>query len=140
VLGDVYGIVAGDARGPVRPGNGRYAGLVVFSVRVKQPRSVAGRVWNLGQDGLAVFSLALIALKLAGVIAWSWWWVLSPLWISGIALAALACGLLVLICREMRRPVPDPRPEPDGVRPPPRPRWRESARSSNRRVNGRDDR
>jgi hypothetical protein len=22
----------------------------------------------------------LVALKLSGVIGWSWWWVLSPLW------------------------------------------------------------
>jgi hypothetical protein len=25
-----------------------------------------------------------IVLKLTGVIAWSWWWVLSPVWISAI--------------------------------------------------------
>jgi hypothetical protein len=41
---------------------------------------VAGRIWNLGQDALAVCLLTLIALRLAGVIAWSWWWVLAPLW------------------------------------------------------------
>jgi hypothetical protein len=84
---------------------------VVFSIRVKQPQSVTGRIWNLGQDALALFSLTLIALKLAGVIAWSWWWVLSPLWISGIVLASVVGGLLVLICWDMRVRVPDPRPE-----------------------------
>ena len=26
--------------------------------------------------------LLFIGLKLTGVIKWSWWWVLSPLWIS----------------------------------------------------------
>ena len=25
--------------------------------------------------------LAFIILKLCGVITWSWWWVMSPLWI-----------------------------------------------------------
>lgn len=25
-----------------------------------------------------------VVLKLLGKIAWSWWWVLSPLWISAI--------------------------------------------------------
>lgn len=29
-----------------------------------------------------------IALKLCGVIDWSWWWVLSPLWITvGVVIA-----------------------------------------------------
>ena len=31
--------------------------------------------------------ITLIALKLAGVISWVWWWVLSPLWIEGILVA-----------------------------------------------------
>jgi len=63
---------------------------------VNQPKSVAGRIWNGAQDAFAVFSLALIVLKLTGVIAWSWWWVLSFVWISGIVVAAVLCGLLVL--------------------------------------------
>ena len=35
--------------------------------------------------------ILFIALKLTGVIAWSWWWVLSPLWIP------LGLALLILI-------------------------------------------
>jgi hypothetical protein len=27
-------------------------------------------------------TVAFVVLKLYGVVAWSWWWVLSPLWIS----------------------------------------------------------
>jgi Transmembrane Fragile-X-F protein len=38
---------------------------------------------------------AFIALKLAGVTDWSWWWVLSPLWIAA-ALGVLAVGALLL--------------------------------------------
>jgi len=30
--------------------------------------------------------ITFIVLKLTGVIAWSWWWVLSPIWIGGILL------------------------------------------------------
>ncbi len=30
--------------------------------------------------------ILFIALKLLNKIDWSWWWVLSPLWISGILL------------------------------------------------------
>jgi len=33
--------------------------------------------------GLGTFlTLLFIGLKLTGVISWSWWWVLSPLWIG----------------------------------------------------------
>jgi hypothetical protein len=43
-------------------------------------------------------AVALIALKLAGVITWSWWWVLSPLWISGTpVVVALSAGLVLLV-------------------------------------------
>lgn len=37
--------------------------------------------------------ITFIVLKLCGVISWSWWWVLSPLWIPP---AAAACLVLVL--------------------------------------------
>lgn len=30
---------------------------------------------------LGILTLIFITLKLTGYIAWSWWWVLSPLWI-----------------------------------------------------------
>ena len=29
-------------------------------------------------------TIVFIILKLCGIITWSWWWVLSPLWISAI--------------------------------------------------------
>lgn len=35
---------------------------------------------GIGFAGL--LTVAFVVLKLCGVIAWSWWWVLSPLWIS----------------------------------------------------------
>jgi hypothetical protein len=73
--------------------------VVVFGIRVRrrpQPQSVAGRIWDFGQDACFVFSLTTTALKLAGVITWSWWWVLSPLWISGLLAAVVLCILLGL--------------------------------------------
>lgn len=30
----------------------------------------------------SVLTIVFVVLKLVGVINWSWWWVLSPLWIS----------------------------------------------------------
>lgn len=29
-----------------------------------------------------ILTIVFVVLKLTKVIAWSWWWVLSPLWIS----------------------------------------------------------
>lgn len=37
---------------------------------------------GIGFTGL--LTIVFIILKLCDVIAWSWWWVLSPLWISAI--------------------------------------------------------
>lgn len=35
---------------------------------------------GIGFTGL--LTLVFIVLKLCGVIAWSWWWVLAPVWIT----------------------------------------------------------
>jgi hypothetical protein len=35
---------------------------------------------GIGFAGL--LTILFIGLKLTGYISWSWWWVLSPLWIS----------------------------------------------------------
>ena len=29
-----------------------------------------------------ILTLIFVVLKLIGIINWSWWWILSPLWIS----------------------------------------------------------
>jgi uncharacterized protein YneF (UPF0154 family) len=41
-------------------------------------------------------------LKLAGIIDWSWWWVLVPLWCTVALLAALIGGFLVLLMLQRR--------------------------------------
>lgn len=64
---------------------------------MKQPRSIAGRSWNLAMDALLPGQLVLIVLKLTRVITWSWWWVLSPVWVGGILVAFGLCGLLALV-------------------------------------------
>lgn len=39
---------------------------------------------------VGLLTCIFITLKLLGKIAWSWWWVLSPLWIStGLVIAIL---------------------------------------------------
>jgi hypothetical protein len=46
---------------------------------------------GIGFAGL--LTIVFITLKLTGVIAWSWWWVLSPLWIG----FAIVLALLILV-------------------------------------------
>lgn len=43
-----------------------------------------------------VLTIVFIVLKLTGNIAWSWWWVLSPLWIP-FALIAAIFGIVLLV-------------------------------------------
>ena len=45
---------------------------------------------GIGFTGL--LTILFIALKLTHEIKWSWWWVLSPLWIT----AALVVGILLV--------------------------------------------
>lgn len=50
-------------------------------------------VKTVGFSGL--LTIAFIVLKLCGVIAWSWLWVLSPLWIA--FLLKLVVVLIVMV-------------------------------------------
>ena len=50
-----------------------------------------------GTDIDIILTTAFIILKLCGVITWSWWWVLSPIWISwGIAILMVAIAAIFL--------------------------------------------
>lgn len=52
---------------------------------------------GIGFSGL--LAIVFITLKLTGYIAWSWWWVLSPLWIPllFVLLILLILGFCFLI-------------------------------------------
>ena len=53
---------------------------------------------NVQSNGLgfgSVLFLIFLALKLTGNIAWSWWWVTSPLWIP-FALIIFFLGVLFM--------------------------------------------
>lgn len=56
---------------------------------------------NSGGIGFfGLLTILFVGLKLTGYIAWSWWWVLSPIWIPlslGITLMVIA---LVLSSKE----------------------------------------
>jgi hypothetical protein len=54
---------------------------------------------GLGFTG--ALTILFIGLKLCNVINWSWWWVLSPIWISlSLVLFILAIVLTVAIIAE----------------------------------------
>lgn len=48
---------------------------------------------SIGFGGL--LTIVFIILKLLGKITWSWWWVLSPIWIS-ISLVVLIWLIILL--------------------------------------------
>jgi len=49
---------------------------------------------GIGFAGL--LTILFIALKLTHVIAWSWWWVLSPLWIAALLVILILAVVLVV--------------------------------------------
>ena len=48
---------------------------------------------GIGFTGL--LTIVFIILKLCNIITWSWWWVLSPLWISTILWVILVVIVLL---------------------------------------------
>ena len=53
-----------------------------------------GNSGGLGIGG--ALTVLFVGLKLTGHIDWSWWWVLSPIWIGfGVVLAVLAVALAI---------------------------------------------
>ena len=44
---------------------------------------------------VGLLTIAFIVLKLCKVISWSWWWVLSPLWI--VALLVIVAIIILAI-------------------------------------------
>ena len=45
---------------------------------------------------VGLLTIIFIGLKLTGVITWSWLWVLSPIWITVVAVIALIAFFVVV--------------------------------------------
>ena len=57
---------------------------------------------GIGFTGL--LALVFIVLKLTNSIDWSWWWVLSPVWISAILVVAILLPIAaVFVIKELRK-------------------------------------
>ena len=60
------------------------------------------RAVQLKLDLTGLLTIVFITLKLIGKIDWSWWWVLSPIWIpTGIVLVICLIVLIVLLIKEL---------------------------------------
>jgi hypothetical protein len=81
-------------RRPLGTNAKRHYANQVPRIRVERPRGVLGVVRSLS----SVAAITLVVLKLARVVTWSWWWVLSPMWIGVFASVLLAGGLIIVWC------------------------------------------
>ena len=52
---------------------------------------------------VGLLTILFIGLKLTGYIAWSWFWVLSPIWIS-ISIVLAICVVIFFVVAEVRKP------------------------------------
>ena len=63
---------------------------------IKQSRSKTMSSSSSTSSGISftgALTILFIGLKLTNVISWSWWWVLSPIWIS----LSLAVFILLIV-------------------------------------------
>jgi hypothetical protein len=52
---------------------------------------------NSGIGFVGLLTIVFITLKLIGKINWSWWWVLSPIWISAILTIVVIIIVLIVL-------------------------------------------
>jgi len=64
-----------------------------------QKRSASAPV-SRGTSVTGLLGVAFIILKLCGVIAWSWWWVLAPFWIPFVLVVLLTPIVILLAARK----------------------------------------
>jgi hypothetical protein len=55
---------------------------------------------NISSLFMVLLTTLFVGLKLTGNIDWSWWWVLSPLWLSfgfTVLLLIIVCGIFLIV-------------------------------------------
>lgn len=58
---------------------------------------------NGGIGFCGMLTILFIGLKLGGVISWSWWWVLAPMWIPAALVVAIIAGVFLWATVNQRR-------------------------------------
>ena len=49
-----------------------------------------------GMGVVGALGILFVALKLLGIIDWSWWWVTAPLWISALLVVLFVSGAFAI--------------------------------------------
>lgn len=50
-----------------------------------------------------ILTAMLLVLKIFGLTKWGWWWIFSPMWITGIVLYLFAASSLYLATQRKRK-------------------------------------
>ena len=58
-------------------------------------QSKAGRKYTIGCGGIFLLTIGFIILKVCRVLEWSWFWVLSPLWLCVALIFVLVLVALI---------------------------------------------
>lgn len=69
-----------------------FSGICIKAILFQQ--STGKKINNTGMGFCSSLTLVFIILKLTGNIGWSWFWVLSPLWLGVCAVIAAIAVLL----------------------------------------------
>jgi hypothetical protein len=58
---------------------------------------------QVGRCNAGVLTIVFIILKLAKVIDWSWWWVVSPIWITVLLIVFMTglSAILIILNRKL---------------------------------------
>ena len=55
---------------------------------------------NMSSLFMVLLTTLFVGLKLTGNIDWSWWWVLSPVWVPlgfAVLLLIIVCGIFLIV-------------------------------------------
>ena len=55
---------------------------------------------NISSLFMVLLTTLFVGLKLTGNIYWSWWWVLSPVWVPlgfAVLLLIIVCGIFLIV-------------------------------------------
>jgi hypothetical protein len=65
--------------------------------------SVDNKGMNSNSFFVSMLLILFIGLKLANIITWSWWWVMSPLWVPLVIFVIIVVPILIIIAMKGRK-------------------------------------
>ena len=67
--------------------------------KIETKVSTTSTTSNNGIGFCGLLGVVFITLKLLGIINWSWWWVLAPIWIPSAIVIAIV--IIIFVCIAM---------------------------------------